>query len=555
MKQKIKGHVATTNVNAICKREAIERYMGLFGQYFDNVGNCIVDMSLAGMTSAAICYSKVSKLSNCGGCHGGCLEIPDKWKFGPADSIWEHIHINQQKPDFMRVEVNDYVRRLCDESLIISLKTSEYNRIIAEFCPSRKILLATDWTHDESRLNFVGDFLSYMEKNGLLKKRSLEKKKPVVTLGADPEFEYVDPDSEEILNCREMGIQDRVPIAGVGSTGRIGSDGSGCQRELRPEPSTSPEGLIENIEKLIQAGLDEVWSLRGDRFSLGGHIHIGGVEESRDFGKLLDYYLAPLDVLNSPIRRESNYGKPGSPDSVRKQSYGMEYRTPPVGWLASKDLAKATLKIVKFAAEKHFYGEDIEITDNLGADLERLGLTEDEVKNFFDEIHKYQAEGLPKDLKAAWGHKVPPKFVLEFRDRWHADVKEYIETIVRRMAAEEQLGGRCVFYGLASDRGNVFSVVMAHMQGIDMPESYGFMPPLKTGAGKNHVGMPHSLRNNIKEVKRMEDTLLEIVKRTINPPTIEKKISKKMAMKGVRARVMSEGDMPDVSDYFTINGE
>jgi len=554
MKQKIKGHVPTTNINAICKREAIDRYLNIFGQYFDTVGNCIVDLNLNGMTSAAIIYSKVSRLTNCHGCRGGCLEVADKWKFGVADPIWEHIHTNQQKPDFMRVEVKDYVRRLCDESMIISLKTSEYNRVIAEFCPTKKILLTTDWSHDETRVSFVGEFLSHMEKCGLLKRRSMEKRKPTVMLGTDPEFEYVDPDTDEILSCREMGIRDRVPMSGPGSTGRIGCDGCGAQRELRPEPAPTPEGLIENIEKLIQAGMDEKWSLRGDKYSCGGHIHIGGVEESREFGKLLDYYLGPLDVLNSPARAGSQYGKPGSSDSVRKQPYGMEYRTPPVGWLASKELARITLKIVKLAAEKHFYGEDIEITDNLGADLEALGITEREVKTFFDEINKYKAEGLPKDLKEAWGFRVPPKFVLEFRDGWHDDVRDYLETIVRKMAAEEQLGGRCVFYGLASDRGNVFSVVMAHMNGIEMPETYGFMPPLKTGAGKNHVGMPHNLRNNLKEVKKMEDTILEIVKRTINPPKIEKKISKKAALKE-RARVLREGDIVDVSEYFTMNGE
>jgi hypothetical protein len=392
----------------------MERYLNIFGQYFDQVGNCIVDMNLTSISSAAICYSKVSKLVGCSNCRGGNLEIADRWKFGPADSVWEHIHVNQQKPDFMRVEVKDYIRRLCDNSIIISLVGSDYNRVVAEFCPTRNILLTSDWTHDDLRIQFVTEILLHLEREGLIKKRSLEKKKPAVMLGADPEFEYVDPDSDEILSCRESGIQDRVLMSPSGA-GRIGSDGCGCQRELRPEPASSPEGLISNIEKLIQAGMDEKWSLRGDRYALGGHIHIGGVEESRDFGKLLDYYLGPLGVLNSTARKESSYGKAGSPDSIRKQPYGMEYRTPPVGWLASKELARVTLKIVKLAAEKHFYGEDIELTDNLGMDLETLGLKEDEVKTFFEEIEKYKTLGLPKDFKEAWGFKVPPKFVLEFR--------------------------------------------------------------------------------------------------------------------------------------------
>jgi len=552
MKEKIKGHIPSTNVRSICKREAIDRYLNIFGQYFDSVSNCIVDQNLDGMNNAVICYSRVRKLS-CNECSAKCMELPDKWGFGPADSIWEHIHTNQEKPDFMRVEVGDYIRRLCDNSLIISIKNSDYNRVIGEFCPNKKILTTSDWTHDESRILFVSDFLQHMEGAGLISIRTQVKKKPVVTLGADPEFELIDFDTKEILGCREAGIQDRIPIS-PGSIGRIGVDGSGQQRELRPEPADSPEGLVENIDKLIQAGLDETWSLRGDKFSCGGHIHIGGVEESREFGKLLDYYLGPLDVLNSKVRRNSGYGKPGSSDSMRKKPYGVEFRTPPVGWLASKELARITLTIVKLAAEKHFYGEDIEIGDSLPIDLIALGLTEDEVTTYFREIETYKTNGLPGDLKEAWGYKIPPKFVLEFRDGWNDDVRNYIATIVRKMAADEQLGGRCVFYGLSSDRGNVFSVVMAHMNGIDMPESYGFMPPLKTGAGKNHVGMPHNIRNNLAEAKKMKDTLLEIVKRTIDPPKPKKKLIRKTVVQAapVVASIIREDEPPEyISSYTT----
>ena len=526
MKEKIKGHFPSINVTIISKRESMDAYLNLFGQYFDSVGNCIIDLNINNLYNTVICYSKINKLPVCSECHGSCMEIPDAWGFGPADSIWEHIHTTQNNSDFMRIEVENYIRNLCNNSLIISIKNSDYNRVIAEFCPSKKILVTSDWTHDNNRLQFVNEFLTRMENASLLVKRTVEKKKPVVMLGADPEFEYIDSNTDEILNCKDMGILDKVLMTPSG-IGRIGTDGSGCQRELRPEPATTPEGLIENIEKLIQAGLDEKWSLRGDKFSCGGHIHIGGVEESREYGKLLDYYLAPLNVLNSDARRKSGYGKPGSSDSMRAKPYGMEYRTPPVGWLASKELAKITLKIVKLTAEKHFYGEDIEIGNSLPVELVTLGLTEEEVTTFFREIEMYKTQGLPRDLKEAWGYKVPPRFVIEFRDGWNDEVKTYIDSIVRKMAAEEQLGGRCVFYGLAEERGNVFSVVMAHMNGIDMPETYGFMPPLKIGTSKNHVGMPSNIRNKIKEAKKMEDTILEIVRRTINPPKEIKKPKRK----------------------------
>jgi hypothetical protein len=133
----------------------------------------------------------------------------------------------------------------------------------------------------------------------------------------------------------------------------------------------------------------------------------------------------------------------------------------------------------------------------------------------------------------AWGFKTPPKFTLEFRDVWNEKVKIYIEDLMKKIALEENLGGRCVFYGLQGDRGNVFSVVMSNMNGIDMPENYGFMPPLKSGVGKNYVGMPASIRDNLLEAKMMTSTIVEIIKRTINPP-------KRVCPVGV----VSPGDLP-----------
>jgi len=552
MKKKILGHVCGTNIVAVCKRESIDKYLPIFSQYFEICGNSMDNCRIDTTKNAIFSFVKTDKLPSCDHCNGENISIPDRWNFGPEDPIWEHMHVTQDSANFMRTEVADHKRQLCDKSMLLSIVGSDYNRVIGEFCPHKKILITTDWTHNDLKMSFVGDVLSHMNEIGLLDKRVIVKKKPIITLGADPEFEFIDPDTDRVLNCREVGIQDRVPLRSGGSTGRIGIDGSGQQRELRPEPGNTPEELIANFEKLIQEGLDEIWSLQGERFSCGGHIHIGGVEKSDEFGKLLDYYLGALDTLNSQARLNSGYGKIGSLDNVRKQDWGMEYRTPPVGWLASKELARITLKIVKLAAEKHFYGDDIEIGDNIGEDLEALGITEDEIKTFFSEIEKYKIQGLPRDFKKAWGHKIPPRFSLEFRDGWSVAVKQYLTTIVRKMAAEEDLGGRCVFYGLSSDRGNVFSVVMGNMQGIDMPEHYGFMPPLKTDAAKNHVGMPQSIRSDLSEAKSMEATILEIIRRTIDPPKPKKKIVKKTVVQSVpveadrlnaaRARIMDTSD-------------
>jgi len=520
MKGKIKGNIPTSNVECLSQRESMQSYIGTFGKYFSRVGNWLNNIDASSARDTALIYTKVNKMSACASCtNETCLQIPDKWKFGPESPIWEHSFLNQKTPEFMRVESSVFERRLCDKSIMITLQTNTYDRVIAEFCPSKKVLLTTDWTHDETTMEFVREVLDMMADMGLLSTRSNKPIKPNITLGADPELEFVDQDTKMVLHCGDAGIQDRIPMSPGSSTGRIGKDGSAAQREIRPEPSPTPEGLVENIDKLIGAALDEQWSLKGEKYSLGGHIHIGGITESRDFIKLLDYYLAPLSILNSSMRSGSSYGKSGD---YRKQPYGLEYRVPPAGWLASRRLATITLKIVKLVAEKHYTGEDIELTDDLNRDLTTLGLTMEEVVTFFTEIKSFQENGLPDNLQKAWGYKNPIKFSLEFRDGWNEDVKKYINGLVIEMAKKEELGGRVVLYGLDASRGNVFSLVMAHMNGIDMPENYGFMPPLKQGAGINHVGIPSSIRSSLPEAKHMAEVVLEVIRRTINPPKPKK---------------------------------
>ncbi len=522
-KQKIAGNVPSNNCMCLNQREAMGSYIGLFGKYFDKVGNWMTNVEVSNMVNTAYVYSKVNKITSCSSCaRGTCVSVDDKWDFGPADPVWEHSFLNQKKPDFIRVEASKFERRLCDKSMIFSLKTEKYDRVVGEFCPGKKLLLATDWTHDDTKTDFITEMLTTMSKMGLITPRGVKAVKPTITLGADPEVEYVDQDTHQVIHVGDSGIQDRLPMGGPGSEGRIGLDGSKQQRELRPKPASTPEGLVANIGKLIEAALDEQWSLKGNTYPLGGHIHVGGITESRGFVILLDHYLAPLSVLNATARTNSPYGKPGD---VRKQDWGIEYRTPPAGWLASKKLATITFKIVKLAAEKHYSGDDIEITDTIHDDLESLGLSTEEVNDFFSEIATFKTQGLPEDLKTAWGYKVNPTFTLEFRDNWNAEVKVFVDKMAKELAVKENITGRVVLYGLDASRGNVFSLVMAHMNGIDMPENYGFMPPLKTGAGVNHVGIPAAIRGNVNEAKRMSDVVLEVIKRTINPPKPKRKKS------------------------------
>ncbi len=250
----VKGYISTENILVLSRQEAIDKYMGICAAYFNSIGNCMLDVNVQNLRNVALFYSTVRKLSPCGLCQGGCVTNVDKWNLNRADAVWEHIHLNNNSPEFMRVETSKFAHRLCDNSYLITIKKTDkgenYNRVVGEFCPQRKILLATDWTNDDTRISFVSDILSSMEKNGLISKRTVEKIRPSLMYGADPELELVDSDTDEIISCKEAGIPDKIMISGR-DEGRIGHDGAGSQRELRPEPSSTPEGLVKNIEYLI----------------------------------------------------------------------------------------------------------------------------------------------------------------------------------------------------------------------------------------------------------------------------------------------------------------
>lgn len=152
-----------------------------------------------------------------------------------------------------------------------------------------------------------------------------------MTLGADPEFVLV----------AESGLvaADRVfPLEGeVGCDGfRDRITGVHPLGELRPAPSTSPAGLVENIRALlIKAQRRLPWrsvrwlagSMPWPGIMAGGHIHFG-MPPNAQLVRALDNYLAvPLVLIENRERavlRRSRYGFLGE---IRLQPHGFEYRT------------------------------------------------------------------------------------------------------------------------------------------------------------------------------------------------------------------------------------
>ncbi len=167
-----------------------------------------------------------------------------------------------------------------------------------------------------------------------------------ITLGADPEFELV-MDGRVVNASQVIRKSVRLPW------GIIGYDGAGAPLELRPNPSTSPSKLVENVGRLllsvpkITGGFP---STMGEMHPIGGHVHIGirgmGVPYEEVI-KAVDHVIGDiLYEMNTKTRRDSQYGERGD---WRSQAWGVEYRTPPATMWAHPEGALAFLKAIKRA--------------------------------------------------------------------------------------------------------------------------------------------------------------------------------------------------------------
>lgn len=190
-----------------------------------------------------------------------------------------------------------------------------------------------------------------------------------ITIGADPEFVLVSPDT----GVAEYG--DYV-IGRDKKYDPLGSDGP-CA-ELRPTPTNNVEGLVENIQALFKSPdaskIDKFNWIGGATFGhpnmsrvfpIGGHIHFGlpklkgaAVETNttlqRRVARILDEMVAlPLVKIDTPRpdyrRNNLHYGKF---EDIRAYNYKFEWRVPSGLWLVHKELAHAVLGTAKAVVEE-----------------------------------------------------------------------------------------------------------------------------------------------------------------------------------------------------------
>jgi len=170
-----------------------------------------------------------------------------------------------------------------------------------------------------------------------------------LTLGGDPEFEVVDPESGEIIPAKD------IPLFKEGDVNfPIGTDGDSYIAELRPLPAYSEEEYVSNFLTLAKRVSEEgvLLCTKGDMYPLGGHIHIGSPEgrivkvlrnEVQSFVRALDDFVGRVILLTSGKAR----GGYKSLMAYRIKNYGWEYRTPPASYYADPEMVRIVYKLVK----------------------------------------------------------------------------------------------------------------------------------------------------------------------------------------------------------------
>lgn len=261
----------------------------------------------------------------------------------------------------------------------IKLAAGEGNLAFGMFYVNSKTLILGPLTHHPYGDIYIHQALSFLKRNNLIaplnpgevsndfKKKvelhdgeKVEVRVPgpltVVTVGCDPEFEFV-------VNGRAVSCDNSpVPFQGTGRNVKIGRDGAGAQVELRPDPSSDAGEVVANMKSLFNQIRDRNpsahLSIKGDRFPCGGHIHAGvGMRYSppRDLVFLLDHFIGKKVVDLSGEARNAYK----SLSAVRDQPWGFEYRTPPSIIFQWPEFARLAMKAVKNLVECFVNGQVI----------------------------------------------------------------------------------------------------------------------------------------------------------------------------------------------------
>jgi hypothetical protein len=215
--------------------------------------------------------------------------------------------------------------------------------------------------------------------------------KPVVdfTMGADPEFLVVD--KKVVVKGNEI----------LKEGDDFGVDGNGVLFEIRPEPSTSPLEVTNNVRQAMVRQciknpkfLDFDWyagSFQRD-FGIGGHIHFGIKDNLIDFpnaSNILAQYVGAASILledreQGLCRRKWKNGQYGHHIDFRPQPYGFEYRCPS-SWITDPKVSAAIMCLAKVVMFEALNNNKFKVVNRIKKNHVQEMLT-DEVRSFWPDI-------------------------------------------------------------------------------------------------------------------------------------------------------------------------
>lgn len=327
-------------------------------------------------------------------------------------------------------------------------------------------------------------------------KNSFKPSKLSITLGVDPEFEYI--------NNKEVTIPPNELNGVCRLRGKIGSDGHGSQVEIRTSPSTDENNIIKDMKNSFSKISYLELSAESRKESCGGHIHIGAKIQNilakvildEKIKSLFDCFLGrQFTKINSVSRQNCGFGKLGD---FRPQAWGFEYRTLPAACFQNPKIVRIILKISKQLCSK-YYGH-IPITYNRMLkyeDYQRVcGLTLSEYKyfvNFSSIFDKTKTQNIIK----FWCKSTPKsKFTIEFCDKWSEESIAMFKKEMDNLITPFHIN--IIMYGLKSDR-EISGIRDGHNKLVNHPRG------LKHLFNGICFGFPKSYRNNpsVDYVKRV----------------------------------------------------
>jgi len=384
MRKTIKGNSTTCYRGAI---EHLDDYMDIFKKYFRSIANHH-HVHHAINKDAILIYSYFPMDISC----RGCVHEGEEYRIPISSSRALSSVFYEKKP--RDLECHGVDRILYGDNCV------------GYYCSKNNVFCCGDISHDADQEVHILAVLEGMVGIGLLHPLKKDGTRHSITLGADPEMETkINGDLVSAFELPQVCTRNKAYISHDGHTQP--------QRELRPDPSSSPEELVENIRDLIKISsfFNEELSVVGSVLPLGGHIHIGNAAPNKELIDVLDYFLFPFNEFNSVERKGSKYGKLGD---VRQQPHGFEYRTPPAAWLLTPTMARMTLELTQNIVEKIINDEDVEISDNYNLEeykenLGLLGFHESWIVQFIQEID-WAKTHINEPLAKTWDVEIPKEY-------------------------------------------------------------------------------------------------------------------------------------------------